>query len=371
MPIYMDVHIVAGAKAKDVAEAHTKDLQIQDQHKCKCMTYWFDEVRESVFCLIQAPTKESVVELHNHSHGLIPHKVIEVNSSLVEAFLGRLFDPADATTNNEGLKVFTDPSYRILLVTKIIDPVLLKFRLGEAAAAELLARHHAIIRNNLAQYDGREVEQEGSGFIISFTSAIKAVNCALAIEKELSVADADALGFRLSINSGEPIEGGNSLFENTIQLAQHICTVAKYFKVALSSSVKALIAKDHQQGKQQQFLTLTPQDEAFLKALYQTLEANWQNPHFDVEDHSQVMAISKSQLYRKTIALTGLSPNQLLKEYRLEKAKELMKKQFYNIAQITYDAGFTSPSYFTKCFKKKYGLLPMHYMELLKKAAVA
>jgi len=60
-----------------------------------------------------------------------------------------------------------------------------------------------------------------------------------------------------------------------------------------------------------------------------------------------------------------LSPNLLLKEFRLEKAKELMKKQCYNVAQITFEAGFTSPSYFTKCFKKKYGLLPMSYMELL------
>jgi len=77
------------------------------------------------------------------------------------------------------------------------------------------------------------------------------------------------------------------------------------------------------------------------------------------------MAMSKSQLYRKTVALTGLSPNILLKEFRLEKAKELMKKQHYTISQITFDSGFTSPSYFTKCFKKKFGLLPMDYLQLL------
>ena len=77
------------------------------------------------------------------------------------------------------------------------------------------------------------------------------------------------------------------------------------------------------------------------------------------------MAMSQSQLYRKTIELTGLSPNVFLKEFRLEKAKELMSKQRYSISQITYDAGFTSPSYFTKCFKKNYGLLPMAHLDLL------
>ena len=76
--------------------------------------------------------------------------------------------------------------------------------------------------------------------------------------------------------------------------------------------------------------------------------------------------MSKSQLYRKTIDLTGLSPNILLKEFRLEKAKELLRRKRYSISQITFDTGFTSPSYFTKCFKNKYGLLPMGYVELLK-----
>jgi AraC-like DNA-binding protein len=55
-----------------------------------------------------------------------------------------------------------------------------------------------------------------------------------------------------------------------------------------------------------------------------------------------------------------------LKDFRLEKAKGLMKKQHYNISQITFDSGFASPSYFTKCFKKKYGLLPMAYLDLLR-----
>jgi AraC-like DNA-binding protein len=102
-----------------------------------------------------------------------------------------------------------------------------------------------------------------------------------------------------------------------------------------------------------------------LQSLYNKLEANWQQSEFDVEDYCREMAMSKSQLYRKAIQLTGLPPNILLKEFRLEKAKDLMRKKHYNISQITFDSGFSSPSYFTKCFKNKYGLLPMAYLELL------
>lgn len=365
MPIYMDVHIVPGVKAENVAQAHYQDLLHQDAYGCKCMTYWIDEQRESIFCLVEAPDKDAVKEMHREAHGLVPNKVIEVSNSVVQSFLGRIFDPEDAQISENGLKVFSDPSFRVLLVTRITDPVLLQHHLGVEKANDLLKNHKDIIRRNISQYEGSEVEHGGSDFIVSFTSASRAVSCALAIQKDLTDADADSLGFRMSINAGEPIEKSNKLFGDTIQLAQYMCDIAKRSEVALCCCVKELVAKDYSQANGNHFLTLAPQDEAVLQLLFSKLEENWQDPEFDIDDYCQAMAMSKSQLYRKTITLTGMSPNLLLKEYRLEKAKELMKKQHYNISQITFDSGFTSPSYFTKCFKKKYGLLPMNYMELL------
>ncbi len=364
MPIYMDVHIVPGVKARNVAEAHRMDLLHQQEFGCNCMTYWIDEGRESIFCLIEAPTKEAVEEMHSKAHGLIPNKIIEVSSTIVESFLGRIYDPADAQTTDEGLKIFSDPSFRILLLTKTTDPVLLQYNLGIEKANELLNSHNNIIRKQLALHGGNEVEHGGNGFIISFTSAVRAVSCVLAIQNEMQDAGPDAIGFKMSLNAGEPVEKSNKLFGDAIQLGQHLCDIAKYLQVTMASSVKELVSKDYFK-KGNHFVTLAPQDEAVLELLYNTLEENWQNPDFDVDDYCQVMAMSKSQLYRKSIALTGLSPNILLKEFRLDKAKELMKKQFHNISQVTFDSGFTSPSYFTKCFKKKYGLLPMSYVELL------
>ena len=361
----MDVHIVPGVKARDVAEAHRKDLLHQEEYDCKCMTYWIDEERENIFCLIEAPCKDAVEEMHRRAHGLIPNKIIEVSSTLVESFLGRIYDPAEAETSDDGLKIFSDPSFRILLVTKIADPVLLQYKFGIEKAKELLNLHTNIVRKNLLRFGGREVEHGGHGFIISFVSAAKAVSCALAIQKDMQDADADAIRFRIGINAGEPVGKTNKLFGDTIQLAGNLCTIAKNFQVAIASSVKELVSKDYFQNRENNFLTLAPQDEIFLELLFHKLEENWQNADFDIADYCQAMTMSKSQLYRKTIALTGLPPNLLLKEFRLEKAKELMKKQHYNISQITFDSGFSSPSYFTKCFKKKYDLLPMTYLDLL------
>ncbi|HEX5654055.1 MAG TPA: nickel-binding protein [Chitinophagaceae bacterium] len=360
----MDIHIVPGVKARDVAEAHRKDLLHQEEYECKCMTYWIDEQRENIFCLIEAPNREAVEEMHNNAHGLIPNKVIEVSSTVVESFLGRIYDPPDAEVAGD-LKIFSDSGFRVLLVTRFTDPVLLQHSLGSEKAGQLQNTHNRVVRKQLAAFDGREVEHEGTGFIISFTSATRAVSCALAIREEMPADEAEAMDFRMGISAGEPVENSNRLFGDTLQLASCLTVIAKSNQLALASSVKDLVAKDYFQSTRNHFLVLQPQDENLLKLLFTKLEENWQNPEFDIDDYCHEMAMSKSQLYRKTITLTGLSPNILLKQFRLEKAKELMKKKCYTISQVTFDSGFTSPSYFTKCFKTKYGLLPVSYLELL------
>ena len=365
MPIYMDVHIVPGVKARDVAEAHRKDLLHQEEYECKCMTYWIDEQRETIFCLIDAPNKQAVEEMHGKAHGLIPNRIIEVSDALVESFLGRIYDPADVQTSSGGLKIFSDPSFRILLLTKVTDPILLRYKLGSETADDLLDLHNHIIRRNLVLAGGREVEREGNGFIISFSSASKAASCASSIVAELSLAHAATIGFKIGLNAGEPVENSNNLFGDTIQLASYLCEIAGEHRIAIANSVKDLIAKDHLQNRGAHFFSLSSQDERLLGLLFNKLEENWQDADFGISEYCQSTAMSKSQLYRKTMMLTGLSPNSLLKEFRLEKAKESMRQQRHTIAQITFESGFTSASYFTKCFKKKYGLLPMAYLDLL------
>jgi AraC-like DNA-binding protein len=168
----------------------------------------------------------------------------------------------------------------------------------------------------------------------------------------------------MAINGGEPIEKSNKLFGDTIQFANYLCSVTNNEKIAIASNVKEMALKDQLQNKTDRFLSLSQQEEEFLRALFIKLEEKWQDPEFDIQEYCRAMAMSQSQLYRKTTALTGMSCNVLLKEFRLEKAKELMKMHHYNISQVTFESGFTSPSYFTKCFKKKFGLLPMAYIDL-------
>jgi AraC-like DNA-binding protein len=143
-----------------------------------------------------------------------------------------------------------------------------------------------------------------------------------------------------------------------------MCNIGRKFPIVVSSTVEELISKDFLNDRKN-ILSLHPQDEILLRQLFDKLEEKWQSPDFNVTDYSRLIGMSKSQLYRKIISLCGFSPVLLLKNFRLEKAKAQMKKQRYSISEITFNSGFTSPSYFTKCFKKRYGLLPMEYIELM------
>jgi AraC-like DNA-binding protein len=352
----MDVHIVPGVKAKDVAEAHRKDLLHQGEHHCKCMTYWIDEERENIFCLIEAPNKEAVEILHRNVHGLVPNKVIEVNSGLVESFLGRIYDPEDAKVNAEGLKVFAESSFRYLLLVKMPDPILLR-----EDESNLLEEQVSRIRKAVADKQGRETEDAGKDFVFSFQTVNNALQAALYILQHSVIENEE---WAIAIHAGEPVENSERLFGDTIQLANRLLSVAKQGQVIISFSVKELLSKDPLYQKNKKIQSISLADEELLSSVFKALENHYQEPEFNIEDYSQALAMSKSQLYRNTIELFDLSPNALLKEFRLEKAKELLKKQRYNISEITFDTGFTSPSYFTKCFKKKYGLLPVTYLEL-------
>jgi hypothetical protein len=90
MPLYMDRHDIEGVTAQAVAEAHEKDLSVQDKNGVKYHNYWCDQSRGCVFCLVEAPTKEAALQVHREAHGLLPNEIIEVDPKTVKAFFGDL-----------------------------------------------------------------------------------------------------------------------------------------------------------------------------------------------------------------------------------------------------------------------------------------
>jgi hypothetical protein len=78
MPTYMDMHDLPGVKAADVVGAHEADLRVQGQYGVNYKHYWVDEAAGKVFCLVDAPDKESAIRVHREAHGLEAHTLFEV-----------------------------------------------------------------------------------------------------------------------------------------------------------------------------------------------------------------------------------------------------------------------------------------------------
>jgi len=363
MPIFMDRHIVPGIEAKHAAEAHREDLKIQDEYGCRCMTYWVDEERGSAFCLIDAPNEEAVKKMHDKAHGLMPHEILQVNSNIVEAFLGRISDPDDKSSLSENLKVFNDPAFRIILVAETTNVHLLQHKLGKEKASRLIALFHEIIRMELRRSEGREVELKGHGFVISFVSVSQAVACAVAVQKKMHIAG-ELINLRIGLNAGMPVERSRELFGDTIKMVRYLSTIGAENQIVLASIIREIYKDDGQQniGDKSLFKWISPGDENFLQLLMNAIEKSWTRSELGVKDLCDLLSMSKSKLYRKCTELTLFSPNELIREYRLQKSLQLLTSD-RNISQTTFDSGFGSPSYFTKCFQQRFGLSPMAYLK--------
>lgn len=103
---------------------------------------------------------------------------------------------------------------------------------------------------------------------------------------------------------------------------------------------------------------LEDRDKQFLKQLHAIIQQNLSDSEFSVEDIGKQIGLSRVQLYRKVKAMTGSSVVDLLRKARLTKAKRLLETRSMSVSEVAYDVGFSAPSYFTKCFKEEYGILP-------------
>ncbi len=104
-------------------------------------------------------------------------------------------------------------------------------------------------------------------------------------------------------------------------------------------------------------------EEKFLSKISEVLESHSSNPEFNVQWFAREIGVSEVQLFRKLKALTGQSANEIIRNYRLEKAAVLLKRGAGNIGDIAYKVGFNSVSYFTKCFREQYGNTPRELIE--------
>ena len=111
-------------------------------------------------------------------------------------------------------------------------------------------------------------------------------------------------------------------------------------------------------------ISVTSVDDRFLQKIMSIVENNISNTTFGVEPFAIEVGMSGAQLYRKLRALTGFSPNDFIRHMRLQRASDLLQQKAGNVAEVAYQVGFNNLSYFSKCFKEKFGQTPSEYSKL-------
>ncbi len=360
----MDLHIGQDITPEIVAMAHQRDLDIQHEFNCKCLTYWIDEPRGNAYCLIEAPNKEAVYALHKKSHEQLPDEIIEVDRRVIKAFLGRIHDPEVVDyIIDQKIKVFNDPAFRVILMVQLKDYILLEAQLGRTKAEYLYNKASRFIRKLIEKNQGVASEEIGEEIIATFTSAIQALLVSLEIQPVLGPEYKD-LEIEIVIHAGQPVETGEELFGSTLRFGRFLSYSGKKNKILVSHTVKKLLEGSNHNSllKEELVSSLTNAEEDFIAQLIKVLEKNWQNASFEIEDCFRALSMSKSQLYRRCIETIGISPNRILRTYRLYKAKNMLKNNNFNVTQTAFECGFNSPSYFTKCFQTKFGLRPQEFI---------
>ena len=363
MPIYMDRHDVSDAvTAEIVAHIHQEDLKIQDQFGCRGLTYWFDEKRKTAFCLIEAPDKNAIIKMHDHAHGEIPHQVIEVDKTIVESFLGRIEDPEKA--QNTSLNIINDPAFRTIMVISFTQNSFKNHSIK--LFTKELQSYKKQVFENVKLYNGYVVLQKENELLVSFKLVSKAVLCAFKIKKNFDdfqmqnqVGKTD---LKVCLNCGTPVTEKKSIFEDTIRLADRMKYVSKR-EIIVSSEVRDLYMSENQNNffDNGKIFALTLPDEDFIDRLLEFTDKQWQNPKLQVEDFQINLGLSKSKLYRQMIYLTQKSPNKFLNDYRLQRSLKLLRNQKNNISEVAFESGFNSSSYFAKCFRKRFGIMPSDF----------
>ncbi|MCS5489702.1 two-component regulator propeller domain-containing protein [Algoriphagus limi] len=110
-------------------------------------------------------------------------------------------------------------------------------------------------------------------------------------------------------------------------------------------------------------IAVTSTDEVFLQKVQEIVDSDLLDSNFSVDDFSKKLGMSRMQLHRKLTALTGLSTSAFIRDQRLRKSLQKLEKSDETVAEIAYSVGFSSPSYFIKCFKETYQMTPSEYQQ--------
>ncbi|MBM1105976.1 DUF4242 domain-containing protein [Aurantibacter crassamenti] len=351
----MDIHVVEDEAFDEIAamKGHHKDIAVQSKFGVTSLKYFLNLSEKKVFCLLDAPNKKACENVHLAAHGIGACNVIELSSEIdFKVFLGE-----GAKDENDMALTLTgeiDTGYRSIIM---ICPVFF-----EDIQVHVLDKLYSFIET----YEGKRIALPEAGILVSFVNPSQSIAAVKAIRECLDTFK-DKLEYNLALVTGKPVdEKGNELFEEAKRALVSINDLGTTRTIHIDSVTLELAGKI---AKQQESIgtnvrKLTSTDLAFYAKLWNIFNEQIQNADFTSVQLSFELGLSKTQSYRKIKALTEMAPNQLIREMRLRRSLRTLKNNNKTVAEIAYEFGFNSPTYFTRVFRKRYKILPTEFAKL-------
>ena len=241
-----------------------------------------------------------------------------------------------------------DTGYRSLLLVNVI--CLINNDINYVNTTQELIKKH----------NGQIALEPNNQIMASFVYSTNAISCAAEI-KNFFDSSKEEIEYNLAIVSGKPVdEEGDVFFEETKAKINSLCSIGFNKRMYLDNETIVLSEKELLVEKENKniFTLITNNDFEFSLNLSNVVNQHLPDTNFNSEELISIIGLSKSQASRKIKALTGMTPNNLIQETRLQKALNNMTDSTKTISEVAYASGFNSPTYFTRVFKKRFGIAP-------------
>jgi AraC-like DNA-binding protein len=346
MPLFIDLHIDTNLTLDIIKQCHVADKAIQARYGVRYLQILVNQPQGYLFCLIEGPDKESCAKVHQEAHGNIACNILEITQSDFSALLAdKQKNVVDFTLNHDGT---LDTGNRNILAVSLLG----SFENSRDAKE--------IIKTVLHQKEGRTGESFENQLMAVFDSASWAIDAGLLIGKKIAESSLP-VEVRMGVSVGPPLEEKGNFFEDVRRSADRFSFVSMNGQVTVPSKIMQQLSRDVIKSYGHSIKVISPADEKFLNQLMACTEKIWDKHDMTIADFSHTLGMSKSQLTRRLRALSHISPNDFIKEVRLRRSIRLMEDQDMNIAEVAMAIGFSNPSYFTKCFRKRFGKAPSDY----------
>ena len=350
----MDIHIMDTDRllAEDVAKAHVKDLKVEDRHGVKQLKYWVDTDNKKVFCLMIGPNKGACHAVHEESHGMTACNIVELSKD--EGDLLLVGDTvADLAYANSGR---LDSGVRTLL------------RVDVMSIDGSISQHLSTLKSVIKAHEGAISLQPYNYLMSHFYSSKAAIDCAEAIKRKLQ---SNCIEYTIGVISGHLLsETSKVLFEEEKKKLECLAMLGLKNNIYIDTDTLNLLKQESEVKLEEHlvFSILSYDDLFFLQRLKDIVEQGMDETDFTIAEVNKKLGLSKASVYRAINSLLGTSPTDLIQRIRLKHAFKLLAKSNLTMAEVAYQTGFNSPSYFTRVFKSRFGVLPSDFRKVHKNA---